>query len=34
MNKKIYISGAIAHYDLDERKAVFKAAEERLRAGG
>lgn len=26
MNKKIYISGAIAHYDMDERKAAFKAA--------
>lgn len=34
MNKKIYISGAIAHYDMDERKAAFKAAEERLKAEG
>lgn len=24
MNKKIYISGAIAHYDKEERKAAFK----------
>ena len=34
MNKKIYISGAIAHYDMDERKAAFKAAEERLKTKG
>lgn len=34
MSKKIYISGAIAHYDLDERKAAFKAAEALLRAKG
>lgn len=32
--KKIYISGAIAHYDLDERKATFKAAADRLSAAG
>lgn len=34
MNKKIYISGAIAHCDMDERKAAFKAAEERLKTKG
>ena len=27
MNKKVYISGAIAHYDLEERKAAFGNAE-------
>lgn len=26
MKKKVYISGAIAHYDLDERKAAFNHA--------
>lgn len=30
MNKKIYISGAIAHYDINERKAAFAKAEELL----
>lgn len=34
MNKKIYISGAIAHYDMDERKAAFSEAASRLRALG
>ncbi|MCE2616088.1 DUF4406 domain-containing protein [Phocaeicola oris] len=34
MGKKVYISGAIAHYDMNERKAVFKAAEEFLKAEG
>ena len=28
--KKVYISGAIAHHDLAERKAAFKAAEREL----
>ena len=28
--KKVYISGAIAHHDLEERKAAFKAAQEAL----
>lgn len=32
--KKIYISGAIAHYDLAERKAAFKSAEARLLSAG
>ncbi|MBQ7421328.1 MAG: DUF4406 domain-containing protein [Prevotella sp.] len=32
--KKVYISGAIAHYDLDERKAAFKVAADRLKAAG
>ena len=27
MNKKVYISGAIAHHDLEERKAAFGDAE-------
>ena len=26
MSKKIYISGAIAHHDLEERKAAFEVA--------
>lgn len=34
MNRKVYISGAIAHHDMDERKAAFKAAEMRLREDG
>ena len=29
---KVYISGPIAHYDLDERKLSFKAMEDTLRA--
>ena len=32
--EKIYISGAIAHYDLEERKATFADAEERLLKAG
>lgn len=32
--KKVYISGAIAHYDLEERKAAFKAAEQELKEMG
>lgn len=28
---RVYISGPIAHYDLDERKRVFREAEQRLR---
>ena len=34
MNKKVYISGAIAHHDIDERKAAFAAAATRLRNAG
>lgn len=34
MNKKVYISGAIAHHDIDERKAAFAAAARRLREKG
>lgn len=34
MNKRIYISGAIAHYDMEERKAAFNAAAKRLREQG
>lgn len=34
MNKKIYISGAIAHYDLEERKTAFFTASERLKGMG
>ena len=34
MKNKIYISGAIAHYDMDERKAAFSAAATQLRAQG
>lgn len=34
MNKKVYISGAIAHHDIDERKAAFAAAASRLRNAG
>lgn len=32
--EKVYISGAIAHHDLEERKRTFKTAEESLRAFG
>lgn len=32
--KKVYISGAIAHHDLEERKAAFKAAEQELKEMG
>ena len=32
--KKVYISGAIAHHDLEERKAAFSAAATYLRAQG
>ena len=31
---KVYISGAIAHYDMDERKEAFSRAEEELKAQG
>lgn len=31
---RVYISGPIAHYDLEERKAVFKAAKKQLRKMG
>lgn len=34
MNNKIYISGAIAHHDIDERKAAFAAAARRLKSEG
>ena len=34
MGKKIYISGAIAHHDLNERRATFGAAAAFLREGG
>ncbi len=30
MNKKVYISGAIAHCDLEERKAAFGNANDSL----
>lgn len=32
--KRVYISGPIAHYDLQERMATFKAAERHIRAAG
>lgn len=32
MNKKVYISGAIAYHDIDERRAVFAAAARKLRS--
>lgn len=31
---KVYISGAIAHYDMNERKEAFGDAEQRLRGMG
>lgn len=31
---KVYISGAIAHYDMEERKEAFSDAEMRLRGKG
>ena len=31
---KVYISGAIAHYNIDERKGAFLDAENRMRAMG
>ncbi len=34
MNKKVYISGAIAHYDLQERKEAFGQAERFLSLKG
>ena len=34
MNKKVYISGAIAHHDLGERKAAFADAEKVLKRMG
>lgn len=33
-NKKVYISGAIAHYDVEERKEVFFRASEKLKGMG
>nr|DAE01225.1 MAG TPA: deoxyribosyltransferase [Myoviridae sp. ctNnv6] len=33
-NKRIYISGAIAHHDINERKAAFAAAAHKLREEG
>ena len=32
MRENVYISGAIAHLDIEERKAAFNAAEQRLKA--
>ena len=34
MNKKVYISGAIAHYDLEERRQAFDQAERYLSLKG
>lgn len=34
MKKKVYVSGAIAHYDIEERKGAFLKASEDLRAMG
>lgn len=34
MNKKVYISGAIAHHDLGERKRAFAEAETELKKLG
>jgi hypothetical protein len=34
MKNKVYISGAIAHRDFEERKAAFKAAADYLRSMG
>ena len=34
MRENVYISGAIAHLDIEERKAAFNAAEQRLKAAG
>ena len=34
MNKKVYISGAITHHDIDERRAAFAAAASRIRNAG
>lgn len=34
MNKKVYISGAIAHHDIKERRRAFAAAEKILRRLG
>ena len=31
---RVYISGAIAHHDLDERQTAFRMAEDKLRAAG
>ena len=33
-NKKVYISGAIAHYDVEERKQAFLTASENLKSMG
>lgn len=34
MNKRVYISGAIAHHDISERKTTFADAERLLRRMG
>lgn len=34
VSSRVYISGPIAHYDLEERRQTFKEAEKRLRANG
>jgi hypothetical protein len=34
VKNRIYISGAIAHHDMEERKRAFASAEELLRAQG
>ena len=34
MKKKVYISGAIAHYGMEERRATFEAAALRLKEQG
>lgn len=34
MNKRVYISGAIAHHDIGERKRAFAAAETELKKLG
>ena len=34
MNNKVYISGAISHYDISERKAAFAAASKKLSLRG
>lgn len=34
MNKRVYISGAIAHHDISERKTAFADAEKLLRRMG
>ena len=34
MKKKVYISGAIAHYEMEERRSTFNAAALRLKEQG